>query len=422
MTQEQPPGAGAIFHPSPRLMLMFESLQEPLFRMLWIGTLFSTAAMQMNMLAKPWLAYNLTGSAVILGLVAGAQAIPQLTFSLVGGVVADRVRKRNLLLITQSCLGLVALTQAVLVHLGTIQIWHMVVLSAAQGTLFAFNMPARHAYVPELVGKRLLPNAIAIHSTGMNLNRVAAPALAGTLIAFNPTLAFYAIAVLYLGAVVSLRRLPAGKPAVINRESPLKDLSTGFRYVWNGPLLRLLMIMGFTASFLGMPFRQLLPVFQADVFLVGPSELGVMYMMVGAGALTSSLIMTSLARHPRVGLIQIAAGIGFGAGLIGLALSTSYHAGLAWLLWIGISSQGYMTINQVLLMTNVDRDLFGRVASIRMVAWSLSPAALLVLGYFIDILGVPPVVTIQGLVLAGFVLILALRHPRLWRSRGHREA
>lgn len=396
---------------------MFESLQAPLFRMLWIGTLFSTAAMQMNMLAKPWLAYHLTGSAVILGLVSGAQAIPQLVFSLVGGVVADRVRKRNLLLVTQSGLGIVSLTVAVLVHLDAMQIWHLVVLSALQGVLFAFNMPARHAYVPELVDKRLLPNAIALHSTGMNVNRIVAPALAGVLIATGPKLAFYVVALMYVGAVTSLRRLPAGQPPAGARQGALFDFGAGLRYVWTSPMLRPLMIMGFIATFLGMPFRQLLPVFQAEVFLVGPSELGLMYTTVGVGALASSLIMTSLARSKRIGIILLAAGLGFGMGLVGLALSGSYAVGLAWLLLVGVSSQGYMTTNQILIMTNVDQEMFGRVASIRMVTWSLSPAALLILGFFVDRFGAPPVVVVQGLLLAVCVLLAGLRQPQIWRGK-----
>lgn len=394
---------------------MFESLQEPHFRMLWIGTLFSTAAMQMNMLAKPWLAYHLTGSAVVLGLVAGAQAIPQMILALVGGVTADRVRKRSLLLVTQTLLGLVALLMAILVHSGLVEVWHMVVLSGFQGALFAFNMPARQAYVPELVGRRLLPNAIALHSTGMNVNRIVAPSLAGLLIAFNPTVAFYFIALIYVGAVLTLRRLPLGSPMSTNPRGAVADLTAGFRYVWNDGLLRALMVMAFLVTFLGMPFRQLLPVFQADVLLVGPSELGVMYAVVGVGALASSLILASLAGHPRLGLMHVIAGTCFGLALTGLALSTTYIYALGWLLLVGLASQGYMTVNQILIMTKVDRELFGRVASIRMLTWSLSPAALLILGFFIDRTGAPLVVSIQGIVLCLVVLVVGFMQPRLWR-------
>jgi MFS family permease len=385
--------------------------------MLWFGSLFSTAAMQMNMVAQSWLAYHLTGSATMLGMVAGARAIPMATFSLLGGVVADRVRKRNLLMVTQSGLAALSLMVAVLVHSGRVQPWHLVVAAAIQGTLFAFNMPTRQAYIPELVSPHLLPNAIALQSAGMDINRIAAPAVAGLLIAVSPRLAFYSVALLYSSAALSLGRLPAGSPAVTGKGSPLKDLGTGVRYVWNDRFLRTVMLMAFVPTFLGMPFMQLLPVFQADVFRVGPSELGVMHMTVGIGSLLSSLWVTLSSPERQRGLIQVIAGVAFGVGLIGLALSPGYTVALAWLFLMGISSQAYMIVNQILLMTHVDRELFGRVSSIRLVTWSLNPAALMVLGVFVDRLGAPPVVAAQGAMLTLFVVGIAVTLPSVWRGR-----
>ena len=398
-----------------RRLPFLESLTNPEFRMLWAGSLFSTAAMQMNMVAQSWLAYDLTGSATILGLVAGARAIPMAVFSLVGGVVADRVRKRNLLMVTQSGLAFLSLVVAVLVHSRLIQPWHLMIAGAVQGTLFAFNMPTRQAYIPELVRPRLLPNAIAIQSTGMDVNRIGAPAVAGLLIAASPKLAFYAIALLYLSAALSIARLPAGSPTATDKDSALAGLGVGVRYVWNDHFLRTLMLMAFVPTFLGMPFMQLLPVFQADVFLVGPSELGIMYMTVGIGSLLSSLTVAFLGPSRHSGLIQVVTGVGFGLGLVGLALSPGFVIALVWLFLIGVSSQAYMITNQILLMTNVDRELFGRVSSIRLITWSLNPAALLVMGVFVDRLGAPPVVIAQGLILALFVAAIAVSRPGIWR-------
>jgi MFS family permease len=408
--------SSATSHATGRGRLVFESLTNPLFRMLWTGSLFSTAAMQMNMVAQSWLAYDLSGSATVLGLVAGARAIPMAVFSLVGGAVADRVKKRNLLMFTQSGLTIMSFVVAVLVHTRIIQVWHLVIVGAVQGTLFAFNMPTRQAYIPELVGARLLPNAIAMQSTGMDINRIAAPAVAGLLIAASPRLAFYAASFLYLGAVLSIARLPAGSPAVTGKGSALEDLSAGVSYVWNNRYLRTLMLMAFVATFLGMPFMQLLPVFQAGVFLVGPSELGVMYMTVGVGSLLSSLTVAVMASNPRSGLIQVVAGVGFGLGLVGLALSPGFLVALFPLFLVGVFSQAYMIINQILLMTNVDPELFGRVSSIRAVTWSLNPASLLVLGVFVDRFGVSPVVAVQGVLLAVFVAAIAVSRPDVWRT------
>ena len=398
------------------ILSMFASLQQTEFRMLWFGTLFSAAAMQMNMVAQSWLAYDLTGSAALLGVVAGARSVPMLLFSLVGGLVADRVRKRNLIAMSQSGLALSSLTVAILVHTGLIQIWHLIAVGALQGTCFAFNMPARQAYIPELVGGRLLSNAIAIQSTGMNFNRIVAPAVGGVLLTFGPRFPFYTTALLYSAAVITILNLPAGKLVDTGGQSALSDFAGGFRYIWNHKLIRTLLIMAFIPTFLGMPFMSLLPVFQADVFQVGPSQLGAMYTAVGVGSLTSSLTIASFSNHPRIRLMQMLAGAGFGVFLAAFALSPTFSMGLAALFMVGIFSQGYMVINQILLMTNTDRDMFGRVSSIRLITWSLNPIALLGLGVVIDQVGAPPVVAVQGMVLASFIVVVALLYPVLWRE------
>ena len=396
-------------------LVMFESLQDTSFRMLWVGTFFSTFAMQVNMVAQSWLAYHLTGSAAVLGLVAGARAIPMLLLSLWGGVVADRVPKRNLIASSQLGLGLSSLAIAVLVHMGLIQTWHLVVAGAFQGILFSFNMPARQAFVPELVGKRLLSNAIAMQSMGMNVNRIVAPAIAGLLLALSPNIAFYATSLLYAGAVGTMMTLPPGQSTDNGGKSAWGDITGGFRYIWGHSLVRTLLLLAFIPTFLGMPFMQLLPVFQADIFRVGPSELGVMYTAVGVGSLLSSLAVASLSTHPRLRLMQMTAGLGFGVFLTAFALAPTYAMGLVLLFMVGLFSQAYFIINHILLMTNVEREMFGRVSSMGLLTWSLNPIALLGLGILVDAMGAPVVVSAQGLVLLFFMAAIVVAYPALWR-------
>ena len=408
-------GSASSASPGRNRFLMFESLQDVAFRMLWLGTFFSTAAIQIDMVAKSWLAYDLTGSAAILGLVAGARAVPMLLLSLVGGVVADRVRKRNLIVASQFCLGLSALTVAILVHTGLIQVWHLAAVGAVQGILFSFNMPARQALVPELVGKRLLSNAIAMQSMGMNVNRIVAPAVAGLLISLGPNLAFYTTSLLYAGSVMTLLTLPAGKPVDNGGKSAWAALTGGFQYIWGNTLVRTLLLMAFVPTFLGMPFMQLLPVFQADVFQVGPSQLGVMYTAVGVGSLLSSLGVAGLSSHPRLRMMQMFAGAGFGMFLVAFALAPSFAMSLVLLFAVGFFSQGYFIINHILLMTNVERELFGRVSSIGLITWSLNPIALVGLGIIVDAVGAPPVVAGQGVVLFLFMVAVVMIYPALGR-------
>ncbi len=239
----------------------FSSLAVPNFRTLWFGMLFSMAAMQINIVARSWLAYSLSGSALTLGIVAVARGLPSIILSPLGGVVADRFDKRRVLILSQSSMCALSMVNAVLVHLGVIRVWHLVVIGLFQGIVFPFTMPARQAYIPELVDKGDLANALAMDSTGGNLNRVVAPSVAGVLIAWHPVVAFYAVAVFYVGAVLTLIRLPSPRFLAAAHESALQEMMVGLRYLIGHPVLLPLMAMSFLAIVFGMPFQQLLPVF-----------------------------------------------------------------------------------------------------------------------------------------------------------------
>ena len=395
----------------------FSSLAIPDYRMLWTGMFFSTAAMQMNIISRGWLAYEISGSGLALGVVTLARGLPMLVFSLLGGVAADRVDKRKLLMATQTTMGLLALVNAVLVHAGVIQVWHLVVIGLLQGSVFPFNMPARQAYIPELVGEDQLANAVAMNSTGMNINRVLAPVVGGALIAWSPTVAFYAIALLYVGAVVTLFRLPPARTPEEASKGTVAEMTTGLRYIWGSPALLTLIGMAFIPVLLGMPYQQLLPVFQKDVLEVGPSRLGFMFGAVGVGSLIGSLTIAYLSDYPRKGLLQLFAGVVFGTGLVAFALSQTYLLSLALLVLVGFASQGYMTINSVLVMLNTDRELYGRVMSVYMITWSLMPISMLPMGALVDVLGAPATVAGAGALLALFITIAGAANPTHRRLR-----
>jgi MFS family permease len=261
----------------------FSSLANPQFRMLWFGLLFSQGAMQINMVARPWLAYHVSGSGAALGIVAVASGLPMALVSLIAGTVVDRADKRKILLVVTSLLGLLAFGTAVLVHLNIVTVWQLALVGLLQGAVFAFNFPARSALIPALVSEEQLPNAIAMNSTGLNLNRVAVPALAGLLLAWQPAIAFDAVAVLYAISVVMLFRLPRMEVAA-SGSSALRDMVGGFRYVWRDRTVMGLLLLALVPTLLGMPFQQFLPVFQESVLKVGPSSLGLMFTAVGVGS------------------------------------------------------------------------------------------------------------------------------------------
>ena len=407
--EETPEAPSSLRRPLlPGLTRTFSSLADPHFRMLWFGMLFSMAAMQMNIVARSWLAYNISGSALVLGLVALARGLPQLILSPIGGVVADRFAKRKLLILSQCALCVLSLGNAVLVHLGIIQVWHLVVIGLLQGSVFPFTMPVRQAYIPELVKEDELPNALAVDSSGRSLNRVLVPSLAGVLIAWEPMAAFYTIALFYLVAALTLLRLPIATPPATKRESVLNEMMAGFRYITGYRQLRVLIAMGFLAVILGIPFQQLLPVFQVDVLGVGPVQLGLMYTAVGVGALSGSLVVAYRSKTLRKERFQVIAGIAFGVMLIPFALSSVYWVSLILLGIIGFASQSYLTLNRLLVLLRTDSKMYGRVMGVYMISWSLMPVATLPMGALVDAVGAPLTVSVAGALLTASIISLVV--------------
>ncbi len=409
LNEEAPEAPSSLRRPLlPGLTGTFSSLANPNFRMLWFGMLFSIAAMQMNIVARSWLAYNISGSALVLGLVAIARGLPHLILSPIAGVAADRFAKRKLLILSQFALCVFALANAVLVHLGIIQVWHLVVIGLFQGAVFPFSMPVRQAYIPELVKGDELTNALALDSSGGNLNRVLLPSLAGVLIAWEPTVAFYAVALFYLGGALTLLRLPIATPHATKRESVLNEMMAGFRYITGYRQLRVLIAMGFLAVILGIPFQQLLPVFQVDVLGVGPVQLGLMYTAVGVGALSGSLVVAYRSKTLRKERFQVIAGIAFGVMLIPFALSSVYWVSLILLGIIGFASQSYLTLNRLLVLLRTDSKMYGRVMGVYMISWSLMPVATLPMGALVDAVGAPLTVSVAGALLTASIISLVV--------------
>lgn len=381
--------------------------------------LFSLASMQMNIVARSWLAYDLSGAAFAIGLVAAGRGLPQFILAPVGGVAADRFDKRKLLLISQSTLVILSLFNAVLVHTDLIQVWHLVLIGMVQGIAFPFTMPTRTAMVPDLVEEQEVPNAMALESTARNINRVLAPALAGLMIAWNPTIAFYAIAIGYAAAVVTLFQLPSGLRGteVKSGKNIFADSMVGFQYVWARPAIFALLAMAVVPILIGMPFQHLLPVFQSDVLQVGERSLGFMYACVGIGAITGSLVAAYIAQSVHLPRLQIACGVLFGITLGLFALSTNYYLSLFLLLGVGFTSQGYLTLNRMLVILRTDRALYGRVMSIYMMTFSMVSVSLIPLGALVDLVGVSATLATSGLLIALLIGGLSMAFSRYYLPR-----
>ena len=376
----------------------------------------SNLAYQMNLVAAPYTAFGLAGNATVLGLVSLAVGLPMMTLSLAGGVVADRFPRRQVLICTQSTLFAVAAALAALSISGRLEIWHLLALSFAQGSAFAFNMPARQAYIAEIVGHSLLRSAVTLNNAGMNFTRVAGPSLAGVLLAipFIGTGGVFAtMAGMYVIVLVSLFRLPQSPPvsAKVRAGSSWEQLLEGLSYVRSSPTLMALLAMGFIATFLGMPYQTLMTVFAERVFQTGPGGLGALAAASGAGAFLGSVVVASLSRASRPALLQLGFGVGFGLALVAFALSPSFPVAIALLVVVGFLSAAYAAINNTLIMSNTSPNLYGRVMSLYLLTFGSTPLGALPLAWLADRAGAPVSVALSGCLVAGAVATIALRYP-----------
>ena len=394
---------------------MFISLSEPQFRTFVLGMLFTYVPMTMQMVTTGYLAYMIAGRATDLGLVALAWGVPGLVLTLFAGVAADRYDRRAILLVTQLLIGLQTVVVALLIQVGVIQVWHLVVSGLLQGTLFAFNMPARQGALPEVVPERFLANAVAVNNSFFNLCRIFGPSLAGVMIAIpwiGMAGVYYLMGASFALSALALTplRLP---PRASNPHRPvLTEIGAGFRYILARPSLWVMILMAFAFVGFGMPYVNLLPVYAVSVLGVDSAGLGILMTAQGVGALVGSLALGALADYPRKAVLQLLAAVTFGILLVVIALTASFPPALLLMVLVGGAGNLYMSLNNTLLMLNAQRAFLGRVMSVYMFTFSVMPLMVLPIGAFADLVGVQATMSAQGLVVVACMMAIALFAPR----------
>jgi MFS family permease len=406
----------------------FTALHDRHYRMLWLGMLFAFMTMNMQQVARGWLAYELTGSAATLAIVAISWGAPMVVFSLPGGVAADRFEKKFVMMASQLAGAVAAVVIALLVAFDLIEIWHLVLAGVVQGTGFAFNLPARQAIIRELVPDDGLINAIALNNAGMNLMRIVGPSIAGLMIAapgFGVKGVYFFMAGLYVAAAVILAQLPRTRAQRLAREgrsaeapgSPLGQIRAGLAYIAGNAPVRTLIVLAFVPILIGFPYQILLPVMaeSPDGLDIGARGLGAMWAIIGAGALTGSLVVASLGAFRRRALMQAFVGVALGLALLGLAGAPTLLVAIPALLVLGFAADSYSSLNSTMIMTNTDPRFHGRVMSVYLMTFAAMPIGAAPVSALADAIGVRETFAIMGAVVAGFVALVAVGYPRYRR-------
>ena len=386
---------------APARQRTFAALAQPAYRVLWWGTLFSFLGMQMQMVARGYLAYELTGSNTALGGVMIAFGVPQLLLSLWGGVVADRLPKRNVLILWQGVIAVASGLMALAIATDHVAYWMLLATGVVTGVAFSFIGPARQAFIGDLVPGHLMGNAIVLQQANMNGTRVFGPALAGALIA-TPLVGMagvYALTTLgFVVAVVTMARLPPGHPRPgANHRSPLQDTLDGLRYIVRDRPIGILLLMSFGVVALAFPYQGFLASVAKSEFHRGAVALGALSSAAAVGALGATLVVAGLTGHRHVWRVQTVSGIAFGAALIAFGFTPRFELALFAILLVGAFASAFQSLNNALAMTLSDPRYYGRVQALLGIGWSLFGIVSLPLGIVADIIGIRSTLGLMGL-------------------------
>jgi len=385
----------------------FSSFKNRDYRFYFGGLLFQWFPMNMQMVTRSLLVYRLTGSAAILGMITFAHAIPTLLLSLYGGVIADRLQKKHVMIVGQVGSAVVSLGVALSLSMGYLSVeragswWILALASVFQGIIMGLMMPSRQAMLPEIVSGEQLMNAVSLTTMGANALRLFAPALAGFLIAaFDFEAVYYVMTACFLMSGVCVAFIPATGVNPTSVSNVLEDIKGGLHYIRRDTTILLILVFTLLIVVLSMPYMYLMAIFADDILKVGEIGLGWLMSVSGIGAIVGSTALASLPNKKRGAMLLISAVI-MGVALASFSFSNSFYLSLALMVVVGLGQTGRMTLGNTLLQYYVTDEYRGRVMSIYMMEFGLASFATFTAGLLAEVVGIQWAV-------GGFALVLAL--------------
>jgi MFS family permease len=382
------------------LLRTFVALRHRNFRLFWFGQLISLTGTWMQTIGQAWLVLELTHSAWLLGVVGALQFLPVMLFSLFGGVLADRLPKRKVLLFTQSFAMVQATILWILVATGHVQIWEVLVLASLLGLTNSIDMPTRQAFVVEMAGREDLPNAIALNSSLFNMARVIGPGLGGLIIAWLGVAPLFLLnAISFIAVIIGLAQIRMNDLYALakrstskgkaSKQSTLQSLREGLAYVARTPSVFLVIAVIGVISLFGINFNVVLPLFATDVLHSGALGFGFLSAAFGLGSLFSALWLAWGNRRPSIQHILTGA-LAFSVLEIFFALSHLYVLSLVLIAAVGFAQIVFSATANTTLQTVTPDYLRGRVMSVYMVVFAGSvPLGNLFTGGMAHLYGAP---------------------------------
>ncbi len=404
-----------------RNLRTFSSLKNPVYRLYYIGISGQWASMNMQQMTNSLLIYRLTDSALLLGVLSLANGLAVLFFSLFGGVIADRMQKKFIVVAGMAGSALVSLGVALALTLGYLSAersgsWWILMLSAfLQGSVMGAMMPSRQSIIPEIVGEEQLTNAVALNNLGMNTLRFFAPAATGFLIdAFDFKAVYYTMTAMYVMGAAFIAFVPRTSRRTIRHTSALAGMKEGFQYIRREPVILLVLSFTLVGVILSQPYNRLMPIFTEDILKVGEIGLGVLMSISGIGAVVGSLALASLSDKKR-GLLLMFSTLLMGAALIGFAFSISWPLSMVLIAFVGLGQSVRMTLGNSLIQSYVAAEYRGRIMSIYLMEQGFTSISIFLAGLLAEAIDVQWAIGSFAMVLV-LVSILALVFARAMRK------
>ena len=387
-------------------------MRSPAFRRYWVGAFLSFVGSWIQNVAQSWLVYELTRSEFLLGVVGFASGLPMLFFAPVGGALADRWNRRNILLITQSLFALSAFTLAALTYAGAIRYEYIVALALLNGLVLTVDVPTRQSLVAHLVPRADLANGIALNAAAFHTARILGPAIGGLLLEWVGAAPCFLVNALSFSAILLALLSLRIQPSMDGRAPTgiLQSLREGVVFVRARRGLMLLWVNVLVLSTFGLSYLVLLPVFAAEVLQVGKTGLGHLYTVAGVGSLAGLLLTARLSGEVPRGWLVIFAANGFAWSVIGFALTTHPLLAKGLLMLAGMFGVMQLVSTNTALQTAAPDYLRGRVVSLH--TWAINapaPFASLLIGKLAQLWGAPTAVAVSTSVCALFAVALALQ-------------
>ena len=401
----------------------FGALGNPRYRRYWLGSLASVGAIQIATMAQGWLIVDeLGGTALQLGYLGAATAVPTILVNVFGGVLADRVDRRMLIIAVSAASSLLLLLLAILDATNTVQIWHVVVIASVQGLVMGFDGPVRSSFFPLLIERKQMMSAVALGSVMWQFSRLVTPIAGGLLIRYGGTESVFFVGVVgWVSMLLVMISLRITSPARVKGRNVIGDMVDGIRFILSRRDFVLLIGLTYSTHFFGMQYLQLMPLF-AKRFGGDADDVvfGVLLSSLGLGALTGTFIVSRIRNHPRIGYIMLGGSLTFTVSVAAFAYAPSFYMALAFLFVGGLANTIYFVVAMTILQLRVPENMRGRVMGIYTITFSFIPLGGMMGGAIASVYDERVAVMIGAAILATIFVFIGITQPVIRSLNGQR--